>query len=94
MIRYEDYILNVNETLQKMYTHFDEIPPPMIYTKLMDLMHGSKNNGAFGQTRINATASLYGWIKKNSLAKVEAMTKNCKDVLLALGYPLDVKHYR
>ena len=92
-IRYEDYILNVNQTLHKMYSHFDEIPPKIIYTQLMNLMHGERSGGAFNQNRKNATASLYKWITVNSASKVESMTSNCRDVLLALGYPLNVIHY-
>ena len=60
----------------------------------MGLMHSKSNGGAFNQARTNATSSLYKWLKKNSKAKIDAMTANCKDVLLALGYPLDVIQYK
>ena len=93
-IRYEDYIMNVNGTIHQMYGHFGETPPPVIYDSLMNLMFSKKKGGsAFSQVRANATASLYKWVKRNSAGKIEGMTRNCKDVLLALGYPLNVTNY-
>ena len=94
MVRYEDYILDVNTTLNKMYAHFGEEPPASVYSALMDLMHSDKDGHGFSQARTNATASLYKWLEKNSDDTIEAMTDNCKDVLLELGYPLDVTSYR
>ena len=91
MVRYEDYITNVNETLNKMYSHLDEVAPPSIYSRLMSLMHSEHEGQGFHQNRQNATDSLYKWIKKNTKEQIEAMTLTCKDVLVELGYPLDVR---
>ena len=88
-VRYEDYIVNPNETLYRMYSHFEEVPPPIIYQGLMKLMHSKISGGPFQQTRLNATESLHQWTKLNSEQVNKAMTENCKDVLYFLGYLLD-----
>ena len=92
-IRYEDYILNVNQTLQKIYSHVNEVPPTTVYQDLMKLMYSKskiwQRYGNYQQNRQNASDSLYKWIKFNSFPKIEGMTSTCMDVLQALGYPLD-----
>ena len=93
-IRYEDLVQNLNHTLQDIYNHIDEIPPSTIYSKLIGLMYSTSDGTAYQQSRANATASLYKWVTKNSNAQIEGMTNNCKDVLLELGYPIDISTYR
>jgi hypothetical protein len=94
LIHYEDFILDFNSTLYKMYGHLNEEPPLEVINKLNSMMHaGDVKNAAYSQQRSNASASVYNWMKKHSEEQVVAMTNNCKDVLLTLDYPLDVSSY-
>ena len=93
LVRYEDYILDVQKTVNNMYGHFNEKPPLAVYQGLEKLMHSNVTGDAYHQTRQNATASLYKWTKSHSKEVINAMTENCKDVLVAHGYPLHGGHY-
>ena len=95
LIRYEDYIMDTETTLRKMYGHFGEDPPQIVLDKLDSMMYSSQNitYKAFEQHRQNATESLYKWTKYFKQSTIEEMNESCKDVLLAHGYPLKLDHY-
>ena len=88
MIRYEDFVLNLNETLNSMYEHFGEIPHPFVYKRLLGLMHSSPDikEKPYSQQRINGTASVYKWMDKVPRSDQIKMTEICRDVLENLNY--------
>ena len=92
LVRYEDYILDVNGTLNEMYNHFHETPPSVVYQSLINFMYANdgKDGGTLSQKRKNAKISLVKWAHSNTPEEIQGMTKNCIDVLEALGYPTDV----
>ena len=90
LIRYEDLVMDLRGTLDKMYSHFGEQPAKEVYDKMYDMMHApfeTDDKHMFSVNRSNATASLYKWLNNNDHDEIEGMTKHCSDVLQQLGYP-------
>ena len=86
MIQYEDYVDNVDRTLNSMYDHIDEEVPAPVYHSLMEYMHAGYNGAGHDQHRTNASESKTHWIKHTKMGDVRAMNKECWDVLSMLGY--------
>ena len=89
MVRYEDYIPNINTTLHRMYGLLGEVPPLDVQASLMELTHSKKDGPSNRQERVNGTASLYNWASSTPKTVIAKMTESCKDVLQRLGYPLE-----
>ena len=86
MIQYEDYVDNMNRTLNNMYDHMDEEVPAPVYHSLMRYMHARYNGHGHDQHRTNASECKTHWMKHTKMEDVRAMNKECFDVLSMLGY--------
>ena len=62
MIQYEDYVDNVNRTLNSMYDHIDEEVPAPVYHSLTGYMHARYNGKGHDQHRTNASERKTHWV--------------------------------
>ena len=94
MFYYEDLVLNPNQTIRDIYSHFDSMPPDIVFESVASLMNdcagkeGKEN--PFEQNRSDPKKSLVKWAFEVSEEEVDAMTAVCSEVLKELGYPVYV----
>ena len=87
LVRYEDFVLDINATIKAMYNHIEEEPPEVVYRTLNKMLFsGHRDPNVYSVWRKNATDSLLKWTKAYSQSEIQAVNMHCKAVLSELGY--------
>jgi len=85
-IKYEDFILETTRTIDRVFKYIGQARPVNVDAWVRRTMKGRADNGPFGTTRVNASASVARWKTNVSKADIAAMNEHCSYVLNALQY--------
>jgi hypothetical protein len=88
-VRYEDIAAAPVEQAQRIYTFIRAITlPETVRAFIEKSMNAETNDGWFGTSRRNATATAYSWRTKLTKQQIESMNNLCETVIKDLGYTL------
>ena len=86
-LRYEDYIADVNGTLETIYAHIHERPPAAVYQTMASYMGGDKKKEQVqSQNRADPMKHLTHWADSCKEEEIVGMNKACADVLDTFNY--------
>lgn len=92
VVRYEDLVANPNRTVEAVFKRVaapgDDVPIDAVNRWLRSAMYSAVETDAFGVHRTDARATASRWASQVSFKQAKEINRNCRRVLLQLGYEL------